>query len=157
VAAAGVRVLLLALALGACATSPRFTPAEQPAGVRLAADYTIAGNTLRVWIESEGYRVEDVLILRPDGAVVRPLAIEPTSPGPGSGLSIGLGVGGSIGSGGGVSVGSGVGVGSGIGGGRPSHAVAVFPLDQAGPPPWSLHVKVVGIQPVVIVLPPERG
>jgi hypothetical protein len=154
VAAAGVRVLFLALALGACASSPRFTPAEQPAGVRLAADYSIAGNTLRVWIESGGYRVEDVLLLRPDGAVVRPFAIEPTSPGPGSGLGIGIGVGGSVGSGGGVSVGTGVGVGSGIGGGPRSHTVAVFPLDQAGPAPWTLHVKVVGIPPVVILLPP---
>jgi hypothetical protein len=109
-----------------------------------------------VSIDSGGYRVEDALILRPDGGVVRPLAIEPPGPYGGSGLGIGIGVGGSVGSGGGVSIGTGVGVGSGGGGSRP-YAVAVFPLAQAGPPPWTLHVKVVGIQPVVIVLPPEGG
>jgi hypothetical protein len=140
--------------LAGCASSPRYTPAEQPAGVRLSACYLVAGDTLRVSIESGGYRVEDALILRPDGAVVRPLAIEPPGPRGGSGLGIGIGVGGSVGSGGGVSIGSGVGVGTGVGSGQP-YAVAVFPLDQAGPPPWSLHVKVVGIQPVIIVLPPQ--
>jgi hypothetical protein len=124
--------------------------------VRLAAGYRVAGDTLRVSIDSGGYRVEDALILRLDGEVVRPLAIEPPGPYGGSGLGIGIGVGGSVGSGGGVSIGTGVGVGSGGGGSRP-YAVAVFPLAQAGPPPWNLHLKVVGIQPVVIVLPPQGG
>jgi hypothetical protein len=122
--------------------------------VRLAAGYRMAGDTLRVEIDSGGYRVEDALLLRPDGGVVRPLAIEPPGPYGASGVGIGVGVGGTVGSGGGVSIGTGVGVGSGVGGGR-RYAVAVFPLDGVGPPPWTLHVKVVGIQPVVIVLPPE--
>jgi hypothetical protein len=151
------RSFFVGLALAGCASGFRYTPAEQPAGVRLAADYRVVGDTLRVSIESGGHRVEDVLILRPDGAVVRPLAIEPPGPGGGSGLGIGIGLGGSVGSGGGVSVGTGVGLGTGIGGGGRRHAVAVFPLEPAGPAPWILHVKVVGIQPVVIVLPPERG
>jgi hypothetical protein len=150
------RLLLLFLVLAGCASSPRYTPAEQPAGVRLSAGYRIAGDTLRVSIESGGYRVEDALILRPDGTVVRPLAIEPPAPYGGSGVGLGIGVGGTVGSGGGVSVGTGIGVGTPVAGGRP-YAVAVFPLQQAGPPPWSLHVKVVGIQPVIIVLPPQEG
>jgi hypothetical protein len=153
VVAAVLPALLLVLALAGCAASARYTPAEQPAGVRLAADYRVAGDTLRVWVESGGYRVEDVLILRPDGAVVRPLAVEP--PGPPAGSGLGIGVGGSVGSGGDVAVGTGIGVGIDLGGDGRRHAVAVFPLAPAGPPPWSLHLKVVGIQPVVIVLPPE--
>ena len=123
--------------------------------MRLAAGYRIAGDTLRVEIDSGGHRVEDALLLRSDGGVVRPLAIEPPGPYGGSGVGIGVGVGGTIGSGGGVSIGTGVGVGSGVGSGSRRYPVAVFPLDGAGPPPWNLHLKVVGIQPVVIVLPPQ--
>jgi hypothetical protein len=148
---------LTAVLLAGCASGLRYTPAEQPAGVRVAADYRIVGDRVRVSIESGGHRLEDVLVLRADGAVVRPIVIEPPARSGGSGLGIGIGVGGSIGSGGGVSIGSGVGVGTGVGGGGRRYFVADFPLEQVGPPPWSLHVKAVGIQPMVIVLPPSSG
>ncbi len=151
----GVGLVVLA-ARGGCARALRYTPAAQPAGVRLAADYRVVGDRLRVAIESGGYPVEDALILRGDGAIVRPLAIEPPGAAGGSGVGIGVGVG-SVGRSGSVSIGTGVGVGTGIGVGGRRGAVAVFPLDQVGPAPWTLHLKVAGIQPVVILLPAERG
>lgn len=148
--------LLCAIALAGCASALPYTPAEQPAGVRLAAGAAVVGDRLRVPIDTAGYRLEQAWILRPDGVAIGPLTVEPPAPGGGSGLGIGLGVG-SVGRSGSVSIGTGIGVGTGIGGPRGGrHPVAVFPLEQIGPAPWRLQIKVVGIQPAVIVLDPAR-
>jgi len=147
-------LLVFALVLAGCATSLPYAPAEQPAGVRLAADYRVVGDRLQVSIDTAGYRLEQAWILRPDGVAVGPLTVEPPSPGGDTGVGIGLGVG-SVGRSGSVSIGTGLGVGTGIGGGRGGrYTTAVFPLEAIGPPPWRLQVKVVGIQPTVIVLGP---
>jgi hypothetical protein len=146
--------LLGALALAGCASALPYTPAEQPAGIRLAAGAAVVGDRLRVPIDTAGYRLEQAWILRPDGVAIGPLTVEPPARGDGIGLGIGLGTAGRSGS---VSIGTGFGLGTGIGsprGGR--HPVAVFPLDQIGPAPWRLQVKAVGIQPAVIVLDPAR-
>jgi hypothetical protein len=142
---------VVALLLTGCASSLPYTPAEQPAGVRLAADYRLAGDRLVVSIDTAGYRLEQAWILRPDGVAIGPLTVEPPSPGSGSGLGIGLGVG-SVGSSGSVSIGTGIGI---DGGSRSRYTTAVFPIETIGPPPWRLQVKVVGIQPAVIVLGPS--
>jgi hypothetical protein len=122
--------------------------------VPLSADYAVAGERLRVEIATGGYRVEGAMILRPDGAAIPAQTIEQPDGGNGGGFSIGVGVGSSrqVGS---VGVGAGVGTGAVLGERRAgATAFATFPLAAAGPPPWRLHVKVVGIEPVVIVLDP---
>jgi hypothetical protein len=55
-------------------------------------------------------------------------------------------------------VGTGIGVGTTIGEGRAEgNTVAFFSLDQVGPAPWRLRVKLVGIEPAVIVLGGASG
>jgi hypothetical protein len=104
-------------------------------------------------IDTDRRRLEEAKIVRPDGAELRPQALEfVRAPSPGSGLSIGVG-GGRWGGGGGV--GTGVSVGIPVGGASDAlegHLVAWFPLDQAGTPPWRLHVKLAGIEPAVILV-----
>jgi hypothetical protein len=151
-----LRVVALALALAGCASTLPYVPAQQPAGFPISADYKVVGDRLRVEIDTRGYRVEDVRVLRADGAAVPAQTVEHPGPG-GSGLSVGLGVGGSGGSGS-VGVGGGVGIGTTVGGGSrgAGTTLAWFPLSEVGPEPWLLLVKVVGVQPVDILLDPAR-
>ena len=52
-----------------------------------------------------------------------------------------------------ASTGVGVGVPVGEGPSRiEGHTFATFPLDQVGPPPWRLHVKLAGIAPTTILV-----
>ncbi|PYM81243.1 MAG: hypothetical protein DME13_20840 [Candidatus Rokuibacteriota bacterium] len=69
-------------------------------------------------------------------------------------LKIGIGIGGaSIGRGGGIGTGVGVGVPVGEGPSRiEGHTFATFPLDQVGPPPWRLHLKLDGVAPTTILI-----
>ena len=152
-------LLVLALGLGACsaATLP-FRPDSPPPGSAISADYILLADRLRVEIDTGGYRLEDAQLVRSDGVVVRPQAIE--SPPPGTGSSIGFGFG--LGS---ASFGrsSSVGVGSGVGMEVPvasanrvqGHTMLYFSLDQVGPPPWRLDVKIAEINPATILLPPR--
>src|SRR5262245_46902673 len=151
------RVAALALVLAGCASTLPYTPAQQPAGFPISADYEVVGDRLRVEIDTRGYRVEDVRVLRPDGAALPAQTVEHPSPRGGSGLSVGLGVGGSGGSGS-VGIGGGVGIGTAVGGGSrgAGTTLAWFPLADVGPGPWLLLVKVVGVQPVDILLDPSR-
>jgi hypothetical protein len=41
-----------------------------------------------------------------------------------------------------------------IGARASGNTLALFPLDQVHPPPWRLRVKVVGVDPVDILLDP---
>jgi hypothetical protein len=152
-----LRGVALALALAGCASTLPYTPAQQAAGFPISADYKIVGDRLRVEIDTRGYRLEDVRVLRPDGAAVPAQTIEHPGPRGGSGLSVGLGVGGSGGSGS-VGFGGGVGIGTTVGGGPrvAGNTRAYFPLPEVGPGPWHLLVKVVGVQPVDILLDPAR-
>jgi hypothetical protein len=152
-----LRGAALALVLAGCASTLPYTPARQPAGFPISADYKIVGDRLRIEIDTRGYRLEDVRVLRPDGAAVPAQTIEHPGPQGGSGLSVGLGVGGSGGSGS-VGYGGGVGIGTTLGSGArvAGNTLAYFPLPEVGPGPWQLLVKVVGVQAVDIRLDPAR-
>ena len=112
---------------------------------------------LRVEIAGGGRRLERAQVVKPDGTVLEAQTIEyiPARGGGGSPVSIGLGVG-SFGSmGGGVSTGVGVSTGGVVGGGGSSEvgsSIASFPLAQAGPRPWRVRVKLVGVEPADILV-----
>jgi hypothetical protein len=145
----------LVIALGGCAsTSLPYKPESPPAGASLSADYTLLADRLRVEVDTSGYRLEDAQIITSDRKTVRPQTIEQPPLSSGSGTGIGIGVGGSSG-GGGVGVGTGIGVSIPMGGGTrvQGNTVLYFALDQIGPAPWRLSVKVAQTNPAVIVLP----
>jgi hypothetical protein len=153
---------LVAVAVGSlmsCAsTRLPYTPDQQPEGARIAAAYRVVGDRLRVEIDTDGHRLEEIKIVKADGTELHAQTIErPSATAAGSPVSVGIGVGGGTwGSRGGVGVGTGVGVGVPVGGSRvEGHTFAYFPLDQAGPAPWRLRVKLVGIQPALIVVGQE--
>ena len=110
---------------------------------------------LRVEIDSDGYRVEWAALVGDGGVELPPETLSPPVPPSPGGLSIGLGLGASgWGSSGSYSVAVPIG-GMSVGGASPSRStLATFPLGPAGPPPWRLRVKVVGVEPVDILLDP---
>src|SRR6266508_3560038 len=118
-------LLALAVSLSACsaATLP-YKPESPPPDVAISADYMILIDRLRVEIDTGGYRLEDVQIVKADGAAVRPQTIEHPPPGGGSSIVQG-------------------------------NTVLYFALDQVGPAPWRLNVKIASTNPAVIVLPPR--
>ena len=150
--------LLLAPGFAACAASTLpYTPVQQPSGTPISADYRVLTDRLRIELDTGGFRVEDALIVKPDGTLVLPRTIEHPSLGPRGGLGVGIGVGGGWSSGGGTQLGTGVSVGTGLGGARAArHTFVFFELDEIGPPPWRVRVNVVGVQPVEIVVATER-
>jgi len=145
------------VALAGCAGSLTYRPERQPFGATISADVSAREDRLLVRIDSEGYRVERVVLLRDGDREVVPEALVPPDAPPSGGLSIGLGVGGGSGGGSGrYSVGTGVGIGLG-GPYREATTLAVFRRDVAGPPPWRLRLKVVGVEPVDIIVDPARS
>jgi hypothetical protein len=155
---ARVAAMLLAVTLGACASTSSslpYRPAMQPAGATVSAAYTIVADRLRVEIDGGGRRLERAQIVKPDGGVLEAQTIEYTAPrGGGSPVGIGFGIG-SFGSlGGGVSTGVGVSTGTTVGGGGSGSAttIASFPLAQAGPRPWRVRVKLEGVEPADILV-----
>jgi hypothetical protein len=147
------------LALAGCATATLpYTPEQQPPGARVSAAYQLLGDRLRIELDTNGRGVEEVEIVRADGSAVRPLAIEQIPVGPGSPpVGVGVGVGGTRWGGRGVGVGTGVSIGFPVGGGRPDlNTFAYFPLDEAGPAPWQVRVKLAGIEPTLIVVGAAR-
>ncbi len=151
----------LTIALTGCSsTMLPFKPVSQPAGVYLSADYVLMADRLRVDVDTYGYRLEDAQIVMPNNTIVRPQTIEQPPPAYSSGSSVGFGVGGgsfSGGRGGGVGVGTGVGVNIPMGGDTrvAGYTVLYFALDQIGPAPWRLSIKVAEASPAEIVLPPR--
>lgn len=142
------------LTLAGCAGPFPYRPERQPFGATIAADVRVTADRLRVEIGSEGYRVERAMLVRNGDAEIAPEALVPSSAASSGGLSIGLGVGAEgWGSGGSYSVGTGIGIPFG-GSGPRGTTLAVFRLADAGPPPWRLRVKVVGVDAVDIVLDP---
>ncbi|HET7343718.1 MAG TPA: hypothetical protein VFL90_19800 [Methylomirabilota bacterium] len=143
------RALILAvLVLAGCshATLP-YRPDPQPHGGRVSADYRIAGDRLRVELDTSGHRLEQAWIVKPDGTSVAAQSVDMpplvTTPGP----SISIGVGGAS-YGRGIGVGSGVGVGVPVGSGSTrveGNTGVWFPLAEAGPAPWRLYVKCAGV------------
>jgi len=147
--------LVLLLTQTGCTGPLPFQPARQPFGATISADVRLVEDRLEVEIDSDGYRVEWAVLVDDVGAVLEPLAlIPPVPPGSRGGLTIGLGLGAaSSGSSGSVSVASGVGVP--VGPARTSgNTLALFPLAQLHAPPWRFRVKVVGVEPVDILLDP---
>ena len=160
-----VRIGLLAGVLTACSSTSAdlpYKPAVQPAGATVSAAYTIVSERLRIEIDGGGRRLERAQIVKADGTVLEAQTIEytPAAGGGGSPVSIGFGVG-SFGSmGGGVSTGVGVSTGGVVGGGGSSavgSSIASFPVAQAGPSPWRVRVKLVGVEPADVVVGEPEG
>ena len=143
------------LSLVGCASrSLPYKPDVQPRGATISAGYQILADRLRLEIETDNRRLEDIWIAKPDGTAIRAQTIDnaPTVVGPPP--SVGVGVGGGGYGGGGV-FGTGVGVGFPVGSGTPrieGPTFASFPLDQVGPPPWRVHVKLAGVEPTTILI-----
>jgi hypothetical protein len=156
------RVLIVAIlfAFAGCAgTSLPYKPEQQPPGAKVSAAYRIVGDRLGVEIDTDGRRLEEAKILRPDGSELHAQTIEHAPVGyyPPPSMSVGVGVGGASGGGGGgaVGVGTGVGMGFPVGGGSSrvqGNTYAFFPLSQVGPEPYRLLVKLEGTGPAIIVL-----
>lgn len=151
------RLLILAaltLAAGCASASLPYTPDKQPEGARVSAAYQILADRLRIEIDTDRRRVEDIWIHKPDGTALRALAIDnaPVVTGPPPTIGVGVGSGGYRG---GIGIGTGVSVGIPVGEGASrieGNTWATFALDQAGPPPWRLHLKLAGVAPVIIVV-----
>lgn len=164
---ARVAAVILALTLGACASSSLnlpYKPEIQPSGATLSAAYTIIADRVRVEIATDGRRLERAQIVRPDGSLLEAQTIEYTPPVGGGGSPVGIGFGiGSFGSmGGGVSTGVGVSTGTMVGGGSSASAVgpttiASFPLAQAGSSPWRVRVKLQGIDSADVLVGEPAG
>lgn len=146
------RSLIVAAVIGlagcAHATLP-YKPDPQPKGGRISAAYQIVGDRVRIELDTAGRPLEQVWIIKPDGASVAPQNVDAprvvTTPSPT--FSIGLG-GATYGRGVGVGSSSGVGVPIGEGSTRvEGNTIAWFARDTAGPPPWRLYVKLNGIAP----------
>lgn len=150
-------VALITLAGCASASLP-YQPDPQPAGARISAGYQLAGDRLRIEVDTEGRRLEEAKILTATGAEIPAMAIDnpPTVVSPGSPVGVGIGVGGgSFGGRSGVGVGTGLSVGIPVGGSSTSvegNTFAWFPLAQAGPAPWRVYVKLAGLSPTVILV-----
>jgi hypothetical protein len=114
----------------------------------VSAGYQLLGERLRVEIDTGGRALEQAWIMRPGGSSVAAVAVEPApvTVDPGPMFSIGIG-GGSFGRSGGV--GGGVSTDMPVGGGSTrvsGNTVVWFPAADAGPAPWTLYVKVAGVE-----------
>jgi hypothetical protein len=155
-------VVAAVLVLAGCARAMLpYQPLQQPPGATVSAAYQVVGDRLRIEIDTDGKRLEQVWIRKPDGTDVAPLTVDnpPTVATGGSSIGVGAG-GGTWGGGGGY--GSGVGITFPVGGGSSrvaGHTVAWFPLATAGAAPWPVYVKLAGIAPATILvggpLPPR--
>src|SRR5689334_18278830 len=164
---APVAAVILALTLGACASSSLnlpYKPEIQPSGASLSAAYTIIAARVRVELATEGRRLERAQIVRPDRSLREAQTTESTPPVGGGGSPVGIGFGiGSFGSlGGGVGNGVGVSTGTVVGGGSSASAVgatdiASFPLAQAGASPWRVRVKLQGVDSADILVGEPAG
>lgn len=156
-------MLMTSVILGAACSTPTtysglpYRPEVPVTGAPISAAYTTVGDRLRVEIDTGGRRLERAQIVKPDGAVLEAQTIEYGAPSGGGGspvgISIGIGSFGGLGSG--VATGVGVSTGGVVGGGGGSvgaTTIASFPLDQVGPRPWRVRVKLEGIEPADIVV-----
>lgn len=148
-------VIAAMLTLVGCAhSSLPYKPDVQPDGARVSAGYQILADRLRVEIDTDHRRLEDIFIVKPDGTAVRAQTIDNAPIVTGPPPSVGVGVGGGTWGGRG-GIGTGVGVGIPVGGGASrieGPTFASFPLDQVGPPPWRVHIKLAGVAPTTILV-----
>lgn len=132
-----------------------YKPEVAVPGPAISAAYTVVGDRLRVEIDTGGRRLERAQIVKPDGAPLEAQTLEAAASGGNWGSPVGISIGvGRIGGMGGVGTGVGVSTGGvvGGGGGAGTNTIASFPLEQAGPRPWRVRVKLEGIEPVDIVV-----
>ena len=147
-------VIALVFLAGCSQATLPYKPEAQPKGAKVAAAYQMLADRLKIEIDTDHRRLEDLFIVRADGTAVRAQTIENAPIVTGPGPTVGIGIGGaSIGRGGGIGTGVGVGVPVGEGPRRiEGHTFATFPLDQVGPPPWRLHLKLDGVAPTTILI-----
>ena len=149
-------VLVTLITLAGCAgASLPYKPEKQPSGGRVSAAYHVAGDKLKIEIDSGQRRVEEAAIVKGDGIALRAQAIEIAPPITTS-SPIMIGVGGGTYSG---RVGTGVSVSAPVGSTTSrieGNTYAVFPAAEAGSPPWQLRVKVSGLEPVMITVGDPR-
>ena len=147
-------VIALVFLAGCSQATLPYKPEAQPKGAKVAAAYQMLADRLKIEIDTDHRRLEDLFIVRADGTAVRAQTIENAPIVTGPGPTVGIGIGGaSIGRGGGIGTGVGVGVPVGEGPSRiEGHTFATFPLDQVGPPPWRLHLKLAGVAPTTILI-----
>jgi hypothetical protein len=147
-------VIALVFLAGCSQATLPYKPEEQPKGAKVSAAYQMLTDRLKIEIDTDHRRLEDIFIVRADGTAVRAQTIENAPIVTGPGPTVGIGIGGaSIGRGGGIGTGVGVGVPVGEGPSRiEGHTFATFPLDQVGPPPWRLHLKLAGVAPTTILI-----
>jgi hypothetical protein len=147
-----VLVALGLLAVVGCGrASLPYRPDQQPSGARVSAAYQVQGERIRIEIDTDGRRLEQAWIIKPDGSTVAAEAIDLPPVVSGSSSSLSFGLGGITSIGGGGAVGTGASVGVPVGGGAPRMAgptAAWFPLAAAGVMPWRLYVKLAGVEPV---------
>lgn len=146
---AALLVMSVTAGCGASASGLRYKPEAPGVGARVAADYMVLQDRVRVEIDTRGTRLEDAQILRPDGTGVRPQTVEyPVYNYNPSGVSFGIGMGRSSYGGGGAAVGTGVGFGTTMPVGdavADGNTVLYFALDQIGPAPWRLQAQLAGL------------
>jgi hypothetical protein len=101
-------VIVLSL-LGCASHSLPYKPDVQPRGASISAGYQILADHLRVELDTDHRRLEDIWITKLDGSAVRAQTIDnaPTVVGPPPSVSVGVG-GGSWGGRSGIGVGTGV-------------------------------------------------
>lgn len=116
----------------------------------LSADYTELADKLKVEVNTDGFRIDQVWVAVAGGGDVKPTQIE-YDKGGGGGVGFGVGVGGG---------GGGVGVGAGANTGRGENIQRVYLyFDKAavGPAPWSLQIKLMSMPRTTIVLGERDG
>src|SRR4030095_3350688 len=146
--AGALTLLSMALLAGCAASGLRDKPEPPGVGASISADYTVLADRVRVEIDTRGARLEDMQILKPDGAEIRPQTIEYPAFRTHSGMSFGVGVA------------RGVGVVTSMPVGEPraeGNTVAYFWLDQLGPAPWRLRAQLGGLGPAFFTLGGNEG
>src|SRR5467141_2069655 len=142
-------VIALVFLAGCSQATLPYKPEEQPKGAKVSAAYQMLADRLKIEIDTDHRRLEDIFIVRADGTAVRAQTVENAPIVTGPGPTVGIGIGGA----GGIGTGVGVGVPVGEGPSRiEGHTFATFPLDQVGPPPWRLHLKLAGVAPTTILV-----
>jgi hypothetical protein len=149
-----VLVAALGLLAGCARTTLPYKPEVQPRGAQVSAAYHVIADRVGIEIDTDGRRLEQAWIFKPDGQAVAPDSIDlpPTVTGPGPSINVGVG-GGSYGGGFGVGTGVGVGIPVGTGPTRTAGNTFVwFPSASVGSPPWQLYVKLTGAEPTTFTV-----
>src|SRR5205814_10578117 len=69
-------VIVLALLSGCAGTTLPYKPEVQPAGAKIYAGYQMLANQLRIELDTDHRRLEDIWILRSDSNAVRASSID---------------------------------------------------------------------------------